>query len=63
MDAGLVNAASNAGPKDVAPLMMLKKAMDIQANTTLSLLNALPAPAPAPSNNPPNLGQTIDVRA
>ena len=61
MDAGLVNAASNAGPKDVAPLMMLKKAMDIQANTTLSLLNALPAPAP--SNNPPNLGQTIDVRA
>ncbi|WP_373975274.1 putative motility protein [Chitinibacter sp. SCUT-21] len=60
MDAGLVNAASNAGANDVAPLLMLKKAMDIQANTTLSLLNALPQPPQ--TNNPPNLGQSIDVR-
>ncbi|WP_157669557.1 YjfB family protein [Chitinibacter sp. FCG-7] len=61
MDAGLVNAASSAGPSDVAPLMMLKKAMDIQAQTTLSLLQSIPQ-APA-TNNPPNLGQNVDVKA
>ncbi|WP_028448968.1 MULTISPECIES: YjfB family protein [Chitinibacter] len=60
MDAGLVNAASNAAPSDVAPLMVLKKAMDLQANTTLSLLAALPAPATV---NPAHLGQNVDVRA
>ncbi|QLI80055.1 YjfB family protein [Chitinibacter fontanus] len=61
MDAGLVNAASNASAQDVAPLLMLKKALNIQANSTLSLLDALPQVSA--TNNPPNLGQNVDVKA
>lgn len=38
---------------------VLRKAIDIQAQGALQLLQALPQVA----NNPPNLGNTIDVRA
>lgn len=38
---------------------VLRKAIDIQAEGALQLLQALPPVA----SNPPNLGNTIDVRA
>ncbi|MCH2221354.1 MAG: YjfB family protein [Dechloromonas sp.] len=38
---------------------MLRKAIDIQAQGALQLLQALPQVA----SNPPNLGNNIDVRA
>jgi hypothetical protein len=60
MDAGLVNAASSAPAQQVAPLLMLKKAMDIQSQTALSLLSTV---APSATNNPAHLGQGVDVRA
>ena len=60
MSQGMVNAASNADASNSVPLMMLRKSLDIQAQGALSLLQALPQPAPV---NPPNLGQNVDVRA
>lgn len=38
---------------------VLKKAIDIEAQNALQLLQALPQVA----NNPPNLGNSVDVRA
>ncbi|MBE9609671.1 YjfB family protein [Chitinilyticum piscinae] len=61
MDAGLVSAASAAVASNPAPLLMLRKALDIQEQTVMSLLDALPAPAG--SVNPPNLGQNVDTFA
>ncbi|WP_028455084.1 YjfB family protein [Chitinilyticum litopenaei] len=63
MDASLVNAASNATSGNAIPNLVLRKAMDIQAQSALSLLEALPAPPGPASVNPAHLGQNIDVRA
>ncbi len=63
MDTGLVNAASNANFQTVggvASANALKKALDTQQQTALSLLESIPAPQ---YNNPPNLGANVDVRA
>ncbi|QLG87858.1 YjfB family protein [Chitinibacter bivalviorum] len=61
MDASLVSAASGAGAKEIAPLLVLRKAMDIQEQSVLTLLDSVPQVSA--SNNPPNLGQNIDVKA
>ena len=45
--------------QDAASMLVLKKAMDIQAQNALQLLEALPQ---MPSN-PPNLGNSVDVKA
>jgi len=42
-----------------ASMLVLKKAIDIQAQNALQLLEALPQ---MPSN-PPNLGNSVDVKA
>ncbi|MGL4996835.1 YjfB family protein [Deefgea tanakiae] len=60
MSDSMVNAASSASANNPVPLMMLRKSLDIQAQGALSLLQAIPQPAPV---NPPNLGQNIDTRA
>ncbi|MBM5570287.1 MULTISPECIES: YjfB family protein [Deefgea] len=60
MSDSMVNAASSASVNNSAALIMLRKSMDIQAQGALSLLQAIPQPAPV---NPPNLGQNIDTRA
>lgn len=39
---------------------MLRKALDVQQQSALSLLQALPQPV---SSNPPNLGNSVNVRA
>lgn len=61
-----VSAASNstaqvsqAQIRESAGLAVLKKAIDIEARNTLQLLQAVPQVA----NNPPNLGNSVDVRA
>ena len=63
MEMSLVNAASNASPQQaggVAAIAVLKKAMDVQAQSAVTLLQALPAP---PSyNNPPGVGGNVDVK-
>lgn len=42
-------------------IFALKKTLQMEQQAMLTLLDAVPQPAPA--NNPPNLGQNIDVRA
>ena len=41
---------------------ILKKSIDIQSQSALELLQAIPSPAPA-SNLPSNLGQNINTTA
>ncbi len=57
----LSSALSQANTGDAVSTQVLKKAMDIQAQSAMQLLAALPA---IPStNNPPNLGNAIDITA
>ncbi len=49
---------SQVDSRDVVGTAVLKKAMDIQAQNAMQLLEALPK---IPSN-PPNLGNSVDVR-
>ena len=51
--------ASQAQIQEAAGFAVLKKAIDIEAQNALQLLQALPQVA----NNPPNLGNSVDVRA
>jgi len=53
-------ALSQANTGDAVAIMVLKKAIDIQAQSALQLIQALPQ---ATANNPPNLGQNINVFA
>jgi hypothetical protein len=55
----LSTALTQAGPEEAVSMLVLKKAIDIQAQTALQLLQALPPV----TSNPPNLGNSIDVRA
>ena len=50
---------SQAQVGDAVGTLVLKKAMDIQAQSAMQLLEALPQ---VPSN-PANLGNSVDVRA
>lgn len=50
---------SQAQASDAVGIAVLKKAMDIQEQTAMQLIQALPQPA----SNPPNLGNHVDVRA
>ncbi|QKJ65381.1 YjfB family protein [Deefgea piscis] len=60
MSDSMVNAASSASANNPVPLVMLRKSLDLQAQSTLSLLQAIPQPA---SVNPAHLGQNVDVKA
>lgn len=54
-------AVSQASTQDQKSLLVLKKALNSQAQTAAALINALPQP---PSNNSPqNLGRTINTTA
>lgn len=51
--------ATRAATGDSVAILALKKALDVQAQSVQLLLEGLQQPA----NNPPHLGQTIDVKA
>ena len=55
----LSSALSQAQTRDDASMLVMKKAIDIQAQSALQLLQALPQV----SSNPPNLGNSVDVKA
>ena len=57
--ASLSSAMSQAQSGDAVGTLMLKKAMDLQEQSAAQLLQTLPQTA----NNPPNLGNSIDVKA
>jgi len=52
-------ALSPAQTGDDVSMLVMKKAIDIQAQSAMQLLQALPQVA----SNPPNLGNAIDVKA
>lgn len=55
----LTTALSQTKTGDAVGTLVLKKALDIQEQNALQLLQALPQVA----SNPPNLGNSIDVKA
>jgi hypothetical protein len=55
----LSTTLSQAQTGDAVSTLVLKKAIDIQAQSALQLLQAVPQ---MPSN-PPNLGNSVDIRA
>ena len=58
---GNVSAAlSQASTGDAVALTVLKKSLDIQAQSAMQLIQALPQPAPS---NPPNLGNGVNAYA
>ena len=61
MDIGSVGGISSALTQgsDSVSMAVLKKTMDIEAQSVTQLIDALPAV----SNNPPNLGNGVDVKA
>ncbi len=58
--AGVSSALAQEMTRETVGILMLKKSLDIEAQTALQLLQALPQPA---ANNPPNLGNSIDTFA
>lgn len=54
----LTSAMSSVEIRDAANMAVLKKAIDIQAQSAAQLLDALPQV----SSNPPNLGNSVDVK-
>ncbi len=55
----LSSALSQAQTGDAVSTLVLKKAMKIQEQNAMQLLQAVPQMP----NNPPNLGNSIDVKA
>lgn len=55
----LSTALSQSRTGDAAAILVQKKAMELEAQNAAQLVQALPQP----SNNPPHLGQSIDVKA
>ena len=53
-------ALSQASTGDAVAILVLKKAMDIQAQSAMQLIQALPQ---LPASNPPNLGNGVDTFA
>lgn len=54
----LATSMSQTKKADAIDVAVLKKAMDMQAENAAQLIQALP---PAPSNNPPHLGQKVNT--
>ncbi len=56
------SAVSQANTQDQKSLLVLKKALNAQAQTAAALIDALPQP-PSSNNLPQNLGRTINTKA
>jgi len=54
------SATSQAQVGDAVSIAVLKKAIDLQAQGALQLIESLPQPA---TNSPPNLGQGVNTFA
>ncbi|MBI1174890.1 MAG: putative motility protein [Sideroxydans sp.] len=58
-----ISATAAQGANDAVAVAMMKKAMAINAQSVMTLINSVPQPVQTPSNLPPNLGQNINVTA
>lgn len=56
--ATLSSALAQAQTADAVATLVFRKALDLEAQSPLQLLQAVPA-----ANNPPHLGNAVDVRA
>lgn len=55
--------SSQLQANQTASIYALKKAMSVQAEGALALLQALPQQTqPVQYNNPPNLGKSVDIK-
>lgn len=54
------SSLSQASTGDAVAISVLKKAIDIQAQNAVQLIQALPQPA---ASNPPNLGNNVNTFA
>jgi hypothetical protein len=53
-------AIAQASTGDAIAISVMKKALDIQAQSAMQLIQALPLPS---TNNPPNLGNHVNTFA
>ena len=60
MDVGASSSTVNV--KQAAETFVLKKAMEVSSDMMSTLMASVEQNSP-PTNNPPHLGQTIDVKA
>lgn len=58
--ASVATELSQARTADAVSIAVLRKALDMQGQSALQLIQALPLP---PTSNPPNLGNTINTFA
>jgi len=65
MDIGMNTSAVLAQPSnDAVGMTVLKKAIDVEAQAAMALINAIPQPPQTGSANlPPHLGQHINTTA
>ena len=56
----ILSATSQAQTGDAVSITVLKKAIDLQAQGAMQLIESLPQPA---TNSPPNLGQGVNTFA
>lgn len=54
--------SASTTPNDVVGMTVLKKSIDIEAQSAMALINAIP-PQQSAANLPPNLGQHINTTA
>ena len=52
------SAASQVATGEAVAVMVLKKTLELQSQSALQLIAALPQPA---TNNPPNLGNSVNT--
>ncbi len=58
----VTNALSGQAAGDAVGVTVLKKALDMQAQNAMALINALPQP-PQAQNLPSHLGQNVNTKA
>lgn len=59
--ASAVSNANAAQASALASVLLLRKTLDLQAESAIGLIQAIPQVNP--SSNPPNLGNSVDVMA
>lgn len=59
---GVSAALSQVNAQEQRSVLVLKKALDAQAQTAAALIQALPKPASI-DNLPPNVGRNVNTRA
>lgn len=58
-----VSSLTNATTNDERSVAVLKKALDVQADTAATLIESLPEPSKPASNLPDHIGKNIDTTA